>query len=96
MSTYDDIAAAHDGLSVALDGAAPEDGEALATEQSYGLFVRDRALYADHGATRLPVDTGAAIYVTPRTVIYGAGDNPPDGRVVINISKQIKRLIGRN
>ncbi len=79
-----------------LDGAAPEDGEPLATEQGYGLFVRDRALYADHGATRLPVDTGAAIYVTPRTVIYGAGDTPLDGRVVVNISKQIKRLLGRN
>ncbi len=77
-----------------LDRAAAEDGEPLATHGGYGLFIRDTALYQQHAETRLPVDTGAAIYVTPRTVIYGRGVRTLDGRRVFDLVPPIKRMLG--
>lgn len=77
-----------------LDRATPEDGAAVETQEGYGLFIRDKALYKTHAETRLPVDTGAAIYVTPRTVIYGRGTRTLDGRRVFDLVPPIKRLLG--
>lgn len=77
-----------------LDAASPEDGAPVETHEGYGLFIRDMALYKDHAETRLPVDTGAAIYVTPRTVIYGRGTRTLDGRRVYDLVPPIKRLLG--
>ena len=77
-----------------LDQATAADGEAIATEQGYGLYVRDRELYRRHAETRLPVDTGAAIYVTPRTVLYGHGVRTRDGRRVFDLVPPIKRMLG--
>jgi hypothetical protein len=77
-----------------LSAAKPEDGEAVATEQGYGLFIRDPELHRQHAQTRLPVDTGAAIYVTPRTVLYGHGVRTLDGRRVFDLVPPIKRMLG--
>lgn len=77
-----------------LDRAKPEDGTPVQTHEGYGLFIRDMALYQSHADTKLPVDTGAAIYVTPRTVIYGHGVRTLDGRRVFDLVPPIKRLLG--
>lgn len=77
-----------------LDQATAADGAAVETEQGYGLYIRDPALYRQHAQTRLPVDTGAAIYVTPRTVIYGRGVRTRDGRRVFDLVPPIKRILG--
>ncbi len=77
-----------------LDQATAADGAAFATEQGYGLYIRDPELYRQHAETRLPVDTGAAIYVTPRTVIYGRGTRTLDGRRVFDLVPPIKRILG--
>ena len=77
-----------------LDRATAEDGEPVATEGGYGLYIRDKALYQSHAETRLPVDTGATIYVTPRTVIYGRGTRTLDGRRVFDLVPPLKRMLG--
>lgn len=77
-----------------LDRATAEDGAPVGTEEGYGLFIRDMALYKSHAETKLPVDTGAAIYITPRTVIYGHGVRTLDGRRVFDLVPPIKRLLG--
>lgn len=77
-----------------LDRATAEDGAPFATEKGYGVFIRDEALYRRHAETKLPVDTGAAIYVTPRTVIYGRGTRTLDGRRVFDLVPPVKRLLG--
>lgn len=77
-----------------LDQATPEDSAPVETYEGYGLFIRDMALYRSHSETRLPVDTGAAIYNTPRTVIYGHGVKTRDGRRVFDLLPPIKRLLG--
>lgn len=77
-----------------LDTAKPEDGAPVETHEGYGLFIRDLALYKQHAETKLPVDTGAAIYNTPRTVIYGYGVKTPDGRRVFDLLPTVKGLLG--
>lgn len=77
-----------------LDRATAEDGAPVETHAGYGLFIRDMALYQRHADTKLPVDTGAAIYITPRTVIYGHGVRTLDGRRVFDLVPPIKRLLG--
>ncbi|MFN6952140.1 MAG: hypothetical protein ACK4NE_06065 [Albidovulum sp.] len=77
-----------------VDARTPEDGTLVDEEGEYGLFVRDMALYDAHAHTRLPVDTGAALYVTPRTTIFGHGVKMGTARGVIDLVPPIKRLIG--
>ena len=76
-----------------LDQATEADGTLFDQKDGYGLFIHDMALYEAHGATKLPVDTGAAIYITPRTVIYGHGAKRGD-RFVFDIVPPIKRMLG--
>lgn len=76
-----------------LDQATGADGTLFGEKDGYGLFIRDMALYEAHAATKLPVDTGAAIYITPRDVIYGHGAKR-GARVVFDIVPPIKRLLG--
>ncbi|OYX45550.1 MAG: hypothetical protein B7Z02_00910 [Rhodobacterales bacterium 32-67-9] len=78
-----------------LDQATEVDGTLFDEKDGYGLYIRDMALYAAHAATKLPVDTGAAIYITPRTVIYGHGAKRGE-RFVFDIVPPIKRLLGMN
>ncbi|MGB3179084.1 MAG: hypothetical protein WBA90_14530 [Albidovulum sp.] len=77
-----------------IDQATEADGTLFDSLDGYGLYIPDMALYQAHGATQLPVDTGASIYVTPRRVIYGHGAKTGE-RVVIDIVPPIKRLLGR-
>lgn len=77
-----------------LASGTPADGTLVEEKDGYGLFVRDMALYEAHAHTRLPVDTGAAIYVTPRTTIFGHGVKMGADRGVIDLVPPIKRLIG--
>ncbi|SPH18090.1 hypothetical protein DEA8626_01620 [Defluviimonas aquaemixtae] len=78
-----------------LDEATELDGTLFDQKDGYGLFIRDMGLYEDHAGTKLPVDTGAAIYVTPRTVIFGHGAKRGE-RFVFDIVPPIKRLLGMN
>lgn len=77
-----------------LDGATAADGTLFAEEQGYGLFIRDMALYDAEAHTKLAVDTGAAIYVTPRSTIFGHGVKMGAARGVIDIVPPLKRLLG--
>lgn len=77
-----------------LDTATPDDGTLFAEKDGYGVYIRDMALYDAHAHTRLPVDTGAAIYVTPRTTIFGRGVKAGAHRGVIDIVPPIKRMLG--
>ncbi|WP_347313530.1 hypothetical protein [Defluviimonas sp. SAOS-178_SWC] len=76
-----------------LDQATGADGTLFDAKDGYGLYIRDMDLYQAHATTKLPVDTGAVIYITPRTVIYGHGAKRGD-RFVFDIVPPIKRMLG--
>ncbi len=76
-----------------LDQATEADGTLFDEKDGYGLFIRDMELYKAHAGTKLPVDTGASIYITPRTVIYGHGAKTGERRV-IDLVPMIKRVLG--
>lgn len=78
-----------------LADATPADGTLFAEQAGYGLYIRDMALYEAHTKTQLAVDTGAALYVTPRTTIFGHGVKMGAARGVVDLVPPLKRLMGR-
>lgn len=77
-----------------LADARPEDGTLVAEHQIYGLFVRDLALYEQHRTTRLPTNTGAAIFVVSRDDMFGGGAQY-GSRVVIDLVAVARSLLGQ-
>ncbi len=77
-----------------LSEAEAEDGELFESFGEYGLFIRDRAAYEAILMNPPPVDTGAAIYETPRSVIYGSGRRLKGDRRVYDLVTIAKSLLG--
>ena len=77
-----------------VDQATPEDGELFEEFRGYGLYIRDRAAYEATLNNPPPVDTGAAIYETPRSIIYGRGRRLKGDRLVYDIVPFAKWLLG--
>lgn len=77
-----------------LDRATPGDGEPFESFEGYGLYIRDRAVYEATLMNPPPVDTGAAIYETPRSVIYGSGRRLKGDRRVWDLIFIAKGILG--
>jgi hypothetical protein len=73
--------------------AAPSDGTLLAEHDGYGLYIADQALYDAQRATRLPTDTGAAIFVVSRDQMFGKGAQSGD-RLVIDFVAVARGILG--
>ena len=77
-----------------LADATAEDGDAFAKDGGYGLFVRDPVQYQRHATMRLPTNTGAPAFVTPREEIFGRGARW-DRRVVIDLVAIARSVLGK-
>lgn len=77
-----------------LDRATPDDGDPIATHLGYGMFVLNRAEWRQTADNPPPVDTGAAIYETPRSIIYGHGRRLNGERRVHDLIHLARRTLG--
>ncbi|PPB81570.1 hypothetical protein LV82_00779 [Albidovulum inexpectatum] len=77
-----------------LERATPADGEPIATHLGYGMFVLNPKAWRQTAANPPPVDTGAAIYETPRSIIYGHGRRLSGDRRVHDLIHLARRILG--